>query len=235
MTDGLSAEPRKVYGSLSTHVLRCDGAPVPIALASLPLSQTTAIPENSGIDELLPILAADSLPRLIVLGDDAALASVLTHLMRTERLHVEIGYVPVDKTYGSGAYQTGTGNAAAKRAVKGRAVATPLIRDDTGTVLVGRAEITGPGGEKLEGEAYVDDALLFSGKVDAMVVSPTLDMPGVRASVRKNIIRRRRWLEGRAAQLGTPGAVVTRDGIANDRVLPRSSFYRHHENWLLVR
>ena len=45
------------------------------------------------------MLAADSLPRLIVLGDDAALAAVLTHLMRTERLHVEVGYVPPDHTY----------------------------------------------------------------------------------------------------------------------------------------
>ncbi|WP_433681341.1 hypothetical protein [Nocardia sp. CA-119907] len=219
---------------MSTHVLRCDGAPVPIALASLQISRTTAIPNNSVIDELLPILAADSLPRLIVLGDDAALASVLTHLMRTERLHLEIGYVPVDKTYGSRVYQTGTGNAAAKRAVEGRAAEVPLIRDDTGTVLVGRAVITGPGGEKLEGEAYVDDAQLFSGKVNAMLVSPTLELPGVRATVPKGL-RRRRWLAGRAAQLGTPGAVVTRDGIANERILPRSSFYRHHENWLLVR
>ncbi|MFQ6393541.1 hypothetical protein ACLMAJ_08820 [Nocardia sp. KC 131] len=219
---------------MSTHVLRCDGAPVPIALASLPNSPTAAIPDAAQVDELLPVLAADSLPRLIVLGADAALAAVLTHLMRTERLHVEIGYVPVDKTYGSRAYLTGTGNAAARRALKGKATQTPLIRDDTGTVLVGRATITGPRGGKLDGEAYVDDILLFSGKVTAMHVSPTLEMPGVRASFQKGI-RKRRWVAGRAAQLGTPGAVVTRDGIANDRVLPRSTFYRHHEPWLLVR
>ncbi len=180
------------------------------------------------------MLAADSLPRLIVLGDDAALAAVLTHLMRTERLHVEIGYVPVDKTYGSRAYQTGTGNAAAKRAIDGRATEVPLIRDDTGKVLIGRAKITGPGAEKLEGEAYVDDFQLFSGKVTAMLISPTLHQPGVRATVQKGM-RKRRWAEGRAAQLGTPGAVVTRDGIRTDRTVPRSSFYRHHEPWLLVR
>lgn len=219
---------------MSTHVLRCDGAPVPIALAALPTSSTAAIPDTAEIDELLPVLAADSLPRLIVLGDDAALAAVLTHLMRTERLHVEIGYVPVEKTYGSRVYQTGTGNAAAKRAIEGRAVEVPLIRDDTGKVLIGRAKITGPADGKLEGEAYVDDFQLFSGKVTAMLVSPTLHQPGVRATVRKGI-RKRRWAEGRAAQLGTPGAVVTRDDIRSDRTVPRSSFYRHHEPWLLVR
>lgn len=223
-----------MYGSLSTHVVRCDGAPVPIALAALPTTQTAAIPDPAVIDELLPVLAADSLPRLIVLGEDAGLAAVLTHLMRTERLHVEIGYVPVDKTYGSRAYETGTGNAAAKRAIDGKARETPLIRDDTGKVLVGRATLNGVEGAKLEGEAYVDDTLLFTGKVTAMHVSPTLHMPGVRATVEKGL-RKRRWIEGRAAQLGTVGAVVTRDGITTDRPVPRSTFYRHHEPWLLVR
>ncbi|MET8655029.1 hypothetical protein [Nocardia aurea] len=219
---------------MSTHVLRCDGVPVPIALAALPTTQTAAVPATSVIDELLPVLAADSLPRLIVLGEDAALAGVLTHLMKTERLHVEIGYVPIDKTYGSRAYQTGTGNAAAKRAIEGRATETPLIRDDTGTVLVGRATITGVDDAKLEGEAYVDDTLLFTGKVRTMQISPTLYLPGVRAAVRRGI-RKRTWVEGRAAQLGTPGAVVTRDGIRTERPVPRSTFYRHHESWYLVR
>ncbi len=230
----MSAGPRRVHGGLSTHVLRCDGVPVPIALAALPTTQTAAVPATSVIDELLPVLAADSLPRLIVLGEDAALAGVLTHLMKTERLHVEIGYVPIDKTYGSRAYQTGTGNAAAKRAIEGRATETPLIRDDTGTVLVGRASITGVDDAKLEGEAYVDDTLLFTGKVRTMQISPTLYLPGVRAAVRRGI-RKRTWVEGRAAQLGTPGAVVTRDGIRTERPVPRSTFYRHHESWYLVR
>ncbi|MFI5781045.1 hypothetical protein [Nocardia sp. NPDC051570] len=207
---------------------------MPIALASLPTTQTAAIPDTTAIDELLPVLAADSLPRLIVLGEDAGLAAVLTHLLRTERLHVEIGYVPVDRTYGSRAYQTGTGSAAAKRALDGKPTPTPLIRDDTGKVLVGRATITGRDGAKLEGEGYVDDIRLFTGKVTALHVSPTLDEPGIRAAVQRGL-RRRRWVSGRAVQVGSPGAVVTRDGIANDRTVPRSSFYRHDEPWILVR
>ncbi|MEV5648311.1 hypothetical protein AB0L57_08675 [Nocardia sp. NPDC052254] len=219
---------------MSTHVLRCNGAPVPIALASLPTTQTTAIPDTSELDELLPVLAADNQPRLIVLGEDAGLAAVLTHLLRTERLGVEIGYVPVDRTYGSRAYQTGTGSHAAKRALEGRPQETPLIRDDTGTVLVGRATITGPGGAKLEGEAYVDEVRLFTGKVGALHVSPTLEHPGVRATVQRGW-GKRRWVTGRAVQLGSPAALVTRDGVAAGRTVPRSSFYRHHVPWLLVR
>ncbi|GAB3212328.1 hypothetical protein [Nocardia tengchongensis] len=219
---------------MSTHVLRCDGAPVPIALASLPLTQTAAIPDTGTLDELLPVMAADSLPRLIVLGEDAGLAAVLTHLMRTERLHVEIGYVPIDRTYGSRAYETGTGSAAAKRALEGRPTETPLIRDDTGKVLIGRATIVGEDGGKLEGEAYVDDTRLFTGKVSTLHVSPMLEMPGLHATVHRGL-RKKRWVAGRAMQLGTPGALVTRDGITADRVVKRSTFYRHHEPWLLVR
>ncbi|MBB5914152.1 hypothetical protein BJY24_003019 [Nocardia transvalensis] len=219
---------------MSTHVLRCNGAPMPIALASLPTTQTAALPLGAELDDLLPVLAADSLPRLIVLGEDAGLAAVLTHLLRTERLNVEIGYVPVDRTYGSRAYQTGTGSAAAKRALEGRPLPTPLIRDDTGKVLVGRATVGGPNGGKLEGEAYVDDTRLFTGKVGALHVSPTLEMPGVRATVVRGL-RKHRWVAGRAVQLGSPGAVVTRDGVSSDRTVPRSSFYRHHQPWLLVR
>ncbi|WP_345493716.1 hypothetical protein [Nocardia callitridis] len=198
------------------------------------MSHTEMIPDTDEIDELLPVLAADSLPRLIVLGEDTALAAVLTHLMRTERLHVEIGYVPTEKTYGSRVYQTGTGNAAAKRAVEGTPTELPLIRDDTGKVLVGRAMITGPEASKLEGEAYVDETKLFSGTVTAMQISPTAHLPGVRATIPRRI-GKRRWVEGRAAQLGTPGAVVTRDGITTERPVPRASFYRHNESWLLVR
>ncbi|MFE1595389.1 hypothetical protein [Nocardia sp. NPDC058705] len=208
--------------------------PVPIALSSLPNTQTGRVPDVAAIDELLPVLAADSLPRLIVLGADASLAAVLTHLMRTERLHVEVGFVPVDPTYASKVYQTGTGNAAAKRAVEGRAIETPLIRDDTGTVLVGRASITGVDGAKLVGEAYVDDTMLFSGTVTTMLISPTMTMPGVRARVRKGL-RKRTWVSGRAAQLGTPGGVVTRDGVTAERTVPRSTFYRFEQPWLLVR
>ncbi|MFE3701046.1 hypothetical protein ACFROC_22720 [Nocardia tengchongensis] len=200
----------------------------------MPLTQTAAIPDTGTLDELLPVMAADSLPRLIVLGEDAGLAAVLTHLMRTERLHVEIGYVPIDRTYGSRAYETGTGSAAAKRALEGRPTETPLIRDDTGKVLIGRATIVGEDGGKLEGEAYVDDTRLFTGKVSTLHVSPMLEMPGLHATVHRGL-RKKRWVAGRAMQLGTPGALVTRDGITADRVVKRSTFYRHHEPWLLVR
>ena len=163
--------------------------------------------------------AAGDCKRLIVVGTDADLASVLTRLLRTDRLDVEVGHA--------------TGWWAARRARRGTARRVPLIRDDTGHVLVRAAEWRGPDGEPLRGEAVVDDTQLFDGEVTGVRVEPTQAMPGLRACV----IRpgRTRWAIGRAAQLGTPGAVVERDGAQAPKIVRRSTFYRHTQGWLLVR
>ena len=163
--------------------------------------------------------AACDCKRLIVVGTDADLASVLTRLLRTDRLDVEVGHA--------------TGWWAARRARRGTARRVPLIRDDTGHVLVRAAEWRGPDGEPLRGEAVVDDTQLFDGAVAGVRVEPTQAMPGLRACV----IRpgRRRWASGRAAQLGTTGAVVARDGAQAPKIVRRSTFYRHTQGWLLVR
>lgn len=157
--------------------------------------------------------------RLIVVGSDADLAAVLTRLLRADRLDVEVGHA--------------TGWWAARRARSGTARRVPLIRDDTGSVIVGTAEWRGQGGAPLHGEAVVDDTGLFDGDVTGVLVEPTAAMPGLRAAVIRR--GRRRWVTGRAAQLGTTGAVVVRDGVVAAKIVRRSSFYRHTQGWLLVR
>ncbi|WP_235916751.1 hypothetical protein [Antrihabitans cavernicola] len=221
---------------MSIFVLRCGEAPSPISLTSLPVTNTSASPDAVDVDALFAVLDADEKPRLIVLGDDAALAAVLTRLMRSERLHVEVAYVPAQKSAASRIYRTGVGAAAAAKALSGTATPTPLIRDDTGTALVGSATITGPAGGQLDGEAYVDDTKLFTGAAAAVHLEPTADMPGVRGYAdRGRVLRpRRRWAAGRAVQLGSPAAVVTRDGVATARAVKRSTFYRHSDPWLVV-
>ncbi|MGH3970121.1 MAG: peptidase M50, partial [Mycobacterium sp.] len=88
-------------------------------------------------------------------------------------------------------------------------------------------------GQLMHGEAVVDDTPLFDGDVAGVCIEPTLAMPGLRASVKGGL--RSRWVAGRAAQLGSTGAAVLRDGVPASRTGRRSAFYRHVEGWLLVR
>jgi hypothetical protein len=166
----------------------------------------------------LPVVSVDDITsyhRVIVVGSDPDLALVLTRLMRADRLDIEVGYAPSGRK--------------ARRARTGEARRVPLIRDETGVVLVGSAEWTG---SPLNGEAVVDDAVLFDGDVPGVRIEPTPTLPGLRAAVTGR--GRRRWVTGRAAQLGTPEATVIRDGVPAAKPVRRSTFYRHTEGWLRV-
>ncbi|HZA09538.1 peptidase M50 [Mycobacterium sp.] len=172
--------------------------------------------------------------RLIVVGSDADLAAVLTELLRTERLDVEIGFVSPHRSAATRAYRLPRGRRAARRSLTGTARRVPLIRDDTGHAIAGAAMWRGVDGP-LHGEAVVDDTTLFDGDVAWVRVEPTARMPGLRAAVVTFGGRSGRWVTGRAAQLGTTGALVSRDGVAAERAVKRSTFYRHITGWLLVK
>jgi hypothetical protein len=169
--------------------------------------------------------------RLVVVGADADLAAVLTRLLRAERLDIEVAYVPRRRTAATRIYRIPAGSRAARRALRGSARRVPLIRDETGSVIVGQADWLPPDAELLRGEAVVDDTVLFDGDVAGVRIEPTVSLPGLRARVRGT----RRWITGRAVQLGSTGVAVVRDGVATPRTAPRSTFYRHIEGWLLVR
>lgn len=192
-------------------VLLFDGRRAPRPLAGL----SVAAPD--GPDDI--DAAAARCTRLIVVGSDADLAVVLTRLLRTDRLDVEVGHA--------------VGWWSARRARRGSATRVPLIRDDSGQVIVRSAEWRGVDGDALHGEAVVDDTVLFDGEVVGVRIEPTYTMPGLRAAVSGG--GRRRWSVGRAAQLGATGARVVRDGIEAPRIVRRSTFYRHTQGWLLVR
>jgi hypothetical protein len=162
--------------------------------------------------------------RLVVVGGDADLAAVLTRLLRADHLDVEVGHAPRWWK--------------ARRAAFGVARRVPLIRDETGVALVGAAYWLPEGdeaGARLCGEAVVDDTTLFDGEVTGVRIEPTLTMPGLRASALSGRMRPRRWVPGRAVQLGTTGARVVRDGVLAARPVKRSTFYRHTQGLLLVR
>ena len=144
---------------------------------------------------------ASSARRLIVLGTHADLGTVLTRLLRTDRLDVEVGFAARPWT--------------ARRARTGTARRVPLIRDETGTVVTEAAFWLPPDETRstIAGEAVVDDTVLFDGEVTGVRIEPIAELPGLRASVLTGRMRPRRWVTGRAAQLGTTGALVVRDGV----------------------
>lgn len=177
---------------------------------------------------VLPQVASDSdadrltsYSRIIVVGSHADLATVLTRLLRADRLDIEVAHV--------------TRRWLGWRARGGAATRVPLIRDETGSVVTRTARWLPPeGAGTIRGEAVVDDSLLFDGSVTGVQIEPTTAMPGLRARVISGGLRPRRWVPGRAAQLGTTGAQVVRDGKLAPRPIRRSTFYRHTEGWLRV-
>lgn len=199
---------------------------VPRPLTGLPVRHIAAAPD---VDTVIGVHR-----RLVVVGADTELALVLSRLLRAERLDIEVGYAPPRRTAATRVYRLPAGRRAARRARRGTARRVPLIRDETGAVIVGGALWRGANGP-LHGEAVVDDAVLFDGEVAGVCVEPMAVPPGVRAAVLTRRGRPRRWLSGRAAQLGSTGVLVTRDGVGAPRPLTRSTFYRHTEGWLLVR
>jgi hypothetical protein len=179
--------------------------------------------------------------RLVVIGTDVGLATVLSRLLRANRLNVEVAYVPRRRTAATRVYRLPAGRRAARRARRGSARRVPLIRDETGSVIVGRASwLPADHQQVIHGEATVDDTSLFDGDVTGICIEPTLAMPGLRASLKIGAQNKRtriwrRWIAGRAVQLGSTGVTVVRDGVPAPRSARRSTFYRHVEGWLLVR
>ena len=201
-------------------VLRFGGLRVPRPLADLAIRD---IADDTGRAETIDA-AVRAARRVIVVGAEADLATVLTRLLRTERLDVEVAHV-----------RTGRDGAASRRARSAAAQRVPLIRDETGQVLVGVAYWLPPGdAATIHGEGVVDDTVLFDGDAPGVRIEPTAAMPGLRARLETGRLPRR-WVSGRAAQLGTTGARVVRDGLEAPREVRRSTFYRHTEGWLRVR
>ncbi|ODT94940.1 MAG: hypothetical protein ABS81_32065 [Pseudonocardia sp. SCN 72-86] len=174
-----------------------------------------------------PVLEGRRPDRLIVSGDDADLAAVIVRLLRKDLLAtVEVAFVPTSRrSAAAAAWGLPRDRAqAAALALDGVASPVPLIRDDSGGVLVGRGEV-----RNLRGEAYCDDTLVVRGTVRRLVATPGPD--GVSSERGRGVVP----ATGRALQIGCVGATVVMDGVEHPRVVPRWVWYRHTTDWLLVR
>ena len=221
------------------------------------LTCTDELPGRASVD---PFLARD-VRRIVVAGRDADLAAVLVRLLRRDRLDVELAYVPTDRrSVAARLWGLPHGRSAGELARHGVARPAPLVRDDSGGVLVGRGEIRGPSGA-VHGEAYCDGRLVLRGAARRLVVTPRpgaapayggIDEPApagvaVRASrwgalpdgserpVPPTARTGRGASVGRAVQVGCLPAVVVHDGVEHPRPITRWSWYRHVTDWLLVR
>jgi hypothetical protein len=200
------------------------------------------LPARPGRDDLDPLLAEHAPRRIAVAGTDADLAAVLLRLLRTERLDIELAYLPAGRSPAATAWGLPTGAAAAELARSGTAEPVPLTRDDTGGVLVGRGEV-----RDLTGECYCDETLVLRGPARRLVVVPGPAGIAVRAGwsgrspdgglrpVPPTAARGHGSARGRAVQVGGRPATVIADGVAHPRPLERRTWYRHTEDWLLVR
>ena len=110
------------------------------------------MPARPGRADVDPLLAGP-VRRLVVAGTDADLAAVLVRLLRRDRLDVELAYIPADhRSAAARLWGLPRGPAGVELARTGVARPAPLVRDDTGGVLVGRGEIRGAPGS-VHGEA----------------------------------------------------------------------------------
>ncbi len=194
----------------------------------------TALPDRPGRAELDPLLAELAGRRLVVCGTDADLAAVLLRLLRTETLGaVAVGYVPVEVSSAVArlwGLPVGQPAVAASLALRGDPDRVPLVRDDSGGVLVGRGVVA-----PLDGVAYCDDQVVLRGRAARLEVTPDRELGLVVGVARRGVLRRRvRHAAGRAVQLGCSPTDVWRDGVAA-RTTDRWTWYRHTEDWQLIR
>lgn len=195
---------------------------VPASLAGLPV---VALPTRPGREAVDPLLEQRAPRRLVLLGEDADLAAVLVRLLRTNRLDVELAYLPARRSAAARAWSLPVRRAAgAHEAIHGKARLTPLIRDDAGGVLVGRGEV-----RAVTGEAYCDNTLVLRGSAKRLVAVPGPE--GVSSRPGHGVT----GATGRALQIGCVGSAVVVDGVPHPRTVQRWTWYRHTEDWLLVR
>lgn len=212
-------------------------------VAALDGVPAVALPARPGRAELDPVFAEHDPRRIVVHGCDADLAAVLLRLLRSGQLDVEVAYVPAEhRSAAAAVWGMPGGSGAAALAVAGTAAPVPLVRDDTGGVLVGRGEI-----RDLHGECYCDDVLVLRGTAPRLVVTPRPEGVAVRAGrgsrspdghTRAVAAAARSGAGsalGRAVQVGGTAFTATSDGVAHPRPLERRTWYRHTTDWLLVR
>jgi hypothetical protein len=181
------------------------------------------------------VAAAGDAGSVAVRGPVAALAAVLTVLLKADRCaQVPVAWEPSGDKY-SLALARDIGVGTGDRRELG------LVRDDHGGVLLhhGRIEAAGEGRRSLSRrlglQAHHDDILVADGEVTRIDVRPdwrAVDTIGV--TVMLQPLRPTRVTSGRAVQMASDPARIVRDGVPYPRPVTRWTWYADHRvRWLL--
>jgi hypothetical protein len=181
------------------------------------------------------VAAAGDAGSVAVRGPVAALAAVLTVLLKADRCaQVPVAWEPSgDKHSLALARDIGVGTGDRRE--------LGLVRDDHGGVLLhhGRIEAAGDGRRSLSRrlglQAHHDDILVADGEITRIDVRPdwrAVDTIGV--TVMLQPLRPTRQTSGRALQVASDPARILRDGVAYPRPVDRWTWYADHRvRWLL--
>jgi hypothetical protein len=199
-------------------------------LAARSASAAHEIPATPGKSDVDPLVKGVTEGHIVVHGSDADLAAVVLRLLRLGRLGVPIGYVSTDprstiaRIWRLPKDQVGA-------ALDGEPEPYPLVRDDTGGVLVGLGVLA-----PVRGTLYCDDAIPLRGAAERVTVTPHPEL-GLRVRVaRKGLLRNKvSTFDGRAVQFGGDPVTAVRDGVSHGRALNRWTWYRHTEDLKVVR
>ena len=181
--------------------------------------------------------------RVVVAGTDADLAAVLLRLLRTDRLGVEVAYLPAERSPATtrvGAAHRGRGRSSSRWPGPRRPFRS------SGTTAAGCWWAAGRSAT-IRGECYCDETLVLRGRARRLVVTPGPRGIAVRAGWGGRAPRRAGTsgaaaraprgagsAVGRAVQVGCAPATVVADGVPHPRPVPRWTWYRHTADWLLV-
>lgn len=196
-------------------------------LASASGSDVREIPATPGKSDVDPLVRDFDGDRVVVHGTDADLAAVVLRLLRRSRLDLPVAYVPLTRSPVARLWTLPADPFGAPP------TPTPLIRDDSGGVLLGEGVLPA-----VNGTIYCDDEIPLRGPAHRVTVAPDLaGGPGLTLEiVTKSLLRRRRTtLTGRAAQYGGAPVTPVRDGVAHPRPAKRWTWYRHTEDLLACR
>ena len=168
--------------AVAKEVLPVDTAPTPDEISKQKSVDYLGAPQPAPQTPSEPL-------RVIVVGPDAALAAVATYLMRKNLLWIEVAHVPTAPSTAAKNWGINAGQGlSAAAALTHETMPVPVIRDDTGHVIVGYALLTEPGIEGLSsaagftGEVYVDEHLMFTGSSTGLQIRPTPNEPGIVAA-----------------------------------------------------